>query len=81
MNEITIKLWDTEYKRLDRIAKQSGKTIETLVREWILHFAENERFIDVTKDPIYTMGGSDLDGPEDLSINIDSYIYGDPPLE
>ncbi|RJP30425.1 MAG: hypothetical protein C4527_09620 [Candidatus Omnitrophota bacterium] len=76
MMELTIKLWDTEYQRLEKISKKTGKNVETLIREWILQLAEAEESIDITRDPIYSMEGHGEEGPADLSVNADQYIYG-----
>lgn len=35
-----------------------------------------DKEFDITQDPLYQMEGYDSDGPEDLSINLDKYLYG-----
>jgi len=81
MTELTIKLIDADYQRLERLAKQTGKPVDTLIRNWILKFSDDLNYIDVTQDPIYTMTGYDSNAPDDLSKNIDAYIYRGNPAE
>lgn len=81
MTELTIKLIDADYQRLEQMVKQSGKPVDTLIRNWILQFSEDLQYIDVTQDPIYTMTGYDSNAPNDFSENIDAYIYRGKPAE
>ncbi len=75
MTTITIKLPKIDYQRLEKAAKQSGKSIQTFIYEWIIQLPEIEESFDVTQDPVFQMEGYDSDAPPDLSFNLDRYLY------
>lgn len=75
MTTLSIQLVDTDYKRLKRAAKKSGKSIQALIYEWIAKLPEFEESYDVTQDPVFQMTGYNSDAPSDLSFNLDKYIY------
>lgn len=74
MTTITIKLSETDYRRLQRSAKRAGKSVQKLVSEWISQLANSDDDLDVTQDPVYQMEGYDSDAPDDLSKNLDKYL-------
>lgn len=77
MTTLTVKLKESDYKHLQSAAKRAGKSVQALVSEWILQLAKPDGDFDVTQDPIYQMEGYDSDAPEDLSLNLDKYLYGE----
>lgn len=77
MIKLTIQIMENNYIRLERSAKQAGKTIEAFINELIAQLPESEQPFDVTQDPIYKIEGYDSDAPEDLSVHIDKYLYGE----
>lgn len=77
MTKLTVELPDSDYKRLEKTAKTSGKSIDVLIHELVVQLPDREESFDVTKDPIYQMEGYDSDAPPDLSSNLDKYLYGD----
>lgn len=77
MQEITIKLLESDYKRLTKMAQHTGKSIQTLFYEWIFQLPELEDSIDIIQDQGVQMEGYDSDAPADLSTNLDKYIYGE----
>jgi hypothetical protein len=77
MTSLKIKLKETDYQLLQKAAKRAGKSVQGLASEWILQLAKPDGDFDVTQDPIYKMEGYDSDAPEDLSKNLDKYLYGE----
>jgi hypothetical protein len=77
MTKLTIQLTDNDYHRLDKAAKRAGKSVQSLIYEWILQLPEFEETFDVTQDPVFQMEGYDSEAPEDLSVNLDKYLYGE----
>jgi len=77
MTELTISLVESDYLRLEQIAKLEGKSIQELIQNWVDKMLYITEPFDVTQDPIFLMEGYESDSPTDLSINVDSYIYGE----
>ena len=78
-HQLTIELSDADYQQLENSAQRIGKSTHVLVQEWIRrHLPELEDSFDVTQDPVYQMEGYDSQAPEDLSVNLDKYLYGGP---
>lgn len=73
--QLTIQLMERDYQRLQRAAKRRGKSVESLIQEWIAQLPENDESFDVTKDPLCEMEGYDSQAPEDLSLKLDDYLY------
>jgi hypothetical protein len=80
MTELTISLVESDYIRLEHIAKIEGKSIQGLVQNWVDKMLDITEPFDVTQDPIFLMEGYESDSPSDLSINADKYIYGEKRL-
>ena len=77
MAQLTIELSDAEYQQLEKSAQRIGKAAHTVVQEWIRqHLPALTETFDVTQDPVYQMEGYDSNAPEDLSVNLDKYLYG-----
>ena len=77
MTKLTVELPETDYQRLLNAAQKIGKSVQTLLHEWINQLPELEESFDVTQDPVFQMEGYDSDAPSDLSIHFDTYLYGD----
>jgi hypothetical protein len=72
---IQLNLKDGIYKKLDNIAKTSGKSLQTLASDILQKYsADVER---IKNDPMYKMEGYESDAPSDLAANHDHYLYGD----
>jgi hypothetical protein len=76
MTQLTIQLTEADYQRLEQTAEQAGKSIQSLVVEWIAQLPGSEEAFDVTQDPIFQLEGYDSDAPADLSTTVDRYLYG-----
>lgn len=76
MTELTIRLKNSEYQRLEHAANHAGKSVQSLVHEWIDRLTSVEEPFDITQDPVFKMEGYDSNAPADLSTNLDKYLYG-----
>lgn len=81
MTQLTIQLPESAYHRLEWAAQQSGKSIQTLVVEWISQLSDREESFNVAQDPLFEFEGYESDAPKDLSMNIDQYLYGKEPSQ
>jgi len=74
---INLTLNEKEFKKLEKISKTSGKTIDKVVSELIDNATQNTRKKRVHNDPMYKMGmeAYDVDVPSDFSKNHDHYLY------
>ncbi len=70
---ITIDIKEKQLKKLEKIAKESGRTIEKYINDWINDISKHEE--EIKSDPLFSIDGFDSNAPKDLSKNIDSYIY------
>jgi len=77
MTELTIQLLETDYQRLRRSAKRAGKSVQAFIYEWIVQLPEIESSFDVTQDPVFRMEGYESSAPADLSVHLDTYLYGE----
>jgi hypothetical protein len=77
MTKVTIELMETDYQQLVNAAEKLGKSVQTLVHEWITQLPDAGEPFDITQDPVFQMEGYDSDAPADLSTNLDTYLYGD----
>ena len=75
MTELTISLVESDYLRLENVAKLEGKSIQEVIQDWLDKMLDITEPFDVTQDPIFLMEGYDSNSPSDLSINVDKYIY------
>jgi hypothetical protein len=75
MTELIINLTETDYKRLEEVAKRTDMSIQALIHDWITKLSEVDESYDVTQDPIFQMEGYESEAPTDLSVNIDMYLY------
>ncbi len=79
MEKLTIQLMESDYKHLEKAANIYGVSVPDLIHGWVTQFypqsQEIEESFDVSKDPVFQMEGYDSDAPEDLSVNLDRYLY------
>ena len=66
---LTLDLPDQVYETLSERAKQSGKTLEDLVLEWLTHTTRN-----LTDDPLLQLAGTFESSLTDVSDRHDDYI-------
>ncbi len=77
MAMVNIELFETDYQRLVQVASQFGKPVQEFLHDWIAHLPEVNDTVDVTQDPVFQMEGYDAEAPSDLSVNLDTYLYGE----
>jgi hypothetical protein len=77
MAYLTVQLTEADYQRLEQAAGRVGKSIQSLISEWIVQLPEGEGTFDVTQDPIFRMEGYESEAPADFSVNLDQYLYKD----
>ncbi len=75
MTPLTIELPENEYKRLQQTARHSGKSIKSLIEEWILQLPNETESTEVSNDPLFQIEGFDSEAPRDYSSKIDSYLF------
>ena len=75
MTTLTIELPENEYRHLQNIANNTGKSVKTLIEEWVAQFPIDTETFDVKKDPLFTIEGHDSLAPENYSQQIDKYLY------
>jgi len=71
---INLTLNNKDFKKLENIAKNTGKSIQELASN-VLH----QYSVDIERiknDPLYQMEGYDSNAPTDLAANHDYYLYG-----
>jgi hypothetical protein len=61
MINLTIQLTNADYKKLLRAAQKAGKSVQSLINEWISSLHEIDESYDVTNDPVFQMEGYDSD--------------------
>ncbi|MGA1869374.1 MAG: hypothetical protein ACMUJM_12615 [bacterium] len=77
MTKLTIKLKENDYQRLKKVAESAGKSIQVFIYEKIIQLTDSKvEAFDITQDPVFTMEGYDSEAPEDLSSDLDKYLYG-----
>ncbi len=77
MKQVKARIIDHTHLELDQpINGKPGEVINISIPIDDLDNNKEEPF-DITKDPIYQLDGYDSDGPADLSVNIDKYLYGE----
>jgi hypothetical protein len=72
---INLTLRDREYKKLEKISRTSGKSIDKVIVELIDKAPNKSKKDRIKDDPMYKMEGYDVDVPADFSLNHDRYLY------
>ncbi len=60
---------------LPKLPIEKGEMVEVIILP--LEKVEVDESFDVTQDPVYQMEGYESNAPEDLSSNLDKYLYGE----
>ena len=68
-------------RALKRLAARTGRSEASHVREALRAYVEREQGVD--DDPFELIIGlvDDPDGPDDVAVNHDHYLYGAPKVE
>ncbi|GER92404.1 hypothetical protein A45J_0120 [hot springs metagenome] len=66
------------YRKVEKKAKRESRSSAAIIREAVAQYLEKEeeKEIDWENDPIFKLVGIIKDGPTDLSVNHDYYLYG-----
>ena len=72
---VNLTLNDKEFRKIENVAQKNWKSIQDFLSDIVHDYSEELQEYDVTKDPLYLFEGFDCDGPTDLSINHDKYLY------
>lgn len=75
---LTLEVSPDQYQFLRKEADSLGTSISGLMREMLEEHRrrpKKRKREDYKNDPFYKMGGS-FEGPGDLSVNHDDYLYG-----
>ena len=80
MTVLTIQLSDQDYQRLEKTARDAGKSVQEVIQEWIAELPDESLEFDVAQDPIFQLEGYDSEAPDDLAANLDRFLYRDTPL-
>ena len=75
MTVLTIQLSDQDYQRLQKTARDAGKSVQEVIQDWIAELPDEKATFDITQDPLYQFEGYDSDALEDLASDLDSYLY------
>jgi hypothetical protein len=80
MNRLQISLTEEQYDFLKTQAFLSGQSMASVLRSLIDEHMAAERQEALTEDPIWAVIGigQEIDGPTDVSANLDKYLYGEP---
>lgn len=80
MHRLQISLSETQYEFLKSEAFVSGQSMAAVLRD-LLDEIINIRQQDILQnDPIWQVIGvaEEVEGPTDISANVDRYLYGEP---
>ena len=80
MHRLQISLTPTQYEFLQSEAFVSEKSMAAVLRNMLDETIESRRQDVLNNDPIWeAIGvGQDIEGPTDVSSNVDKYLYGEP---
>ena len=79
MHRLQISLTETHYEFLKSESFVSGKSMAAVLRDLLNEIITSRQQAILDDDPIWAaIGvGQEIDGPTDVSSNIDKYLYGD----
>jgi hypothetical protein len=82
MHRLQISLTETQYEFLKSESFISGQSMAAVLRELLAQIIANRQQAVLENDPIWEVIGvaAEIDGPTDVSANVDKYLYG-PSLE
>ena len=80
MHRLQISLTQTQYEFLKSEAFVSGKSMAAVLRDLLDDAIEDRQQEALNNDPIWEVigVGQEIEGPTDVSANIDKYLYGEP---
>ncbi len=80
MHRLQISLTETQYEFLRSEAFVSGKSMAAILRDLLDEIIEARRQEILNHDPIWDVigVGQEIEGPTDVSANVDKYLYGAP---
>ena len=80
MHRLQISLTETQYEFLKSEAFIAGKSMAFVLRDLLDETMAARRQSVLENDPIWgVIGiGENIDGPTDVSSNVDKYLYGTP---
>ena len=80
MNRLQISLTNSQYEFLKSEAFVSGRSMAAVLRDILDITIQNRQRDILANDPIWQVIGvaEEIDGPTDVSANIDKFLYGEP---
>jgi hypothetical protein len=80
MHRLQISLTQTQYEFLQSEAFVSGKSMAAVLRDLLDEAIQTRQQNILNNDPIWDVigVGQEIEGPTDVSANIDKYLYGEP---
>ena len=80
MERLQISLSETQYDFLKSEAFVTGKSMAAVLRAMINEVIAQRQQDLLQNDPIWDMVGvgQEIEGPTDISANVDTYLYGEP---
>jgi hypothetical protein len=80
MHRLQISLTETQYEFLKSESFVSGQSIAAILRNLLDEVIEARQEDSLSNDPIWAVIGvaEEVDGPTDVSANVDKYLYGQP---
>lgn len=79
MNRLQISLTEDQYDFLKSESFTTGKSMAAVLRDVIDEVIKTRQQNLLQQDPIWDIIGigSEIDGPTDVSENVDKYLYGE----
>jgi len=80
MHRMQISLTTTQYEFLQSEAFVTGKSMAAILRAMLDETIQQRQQDVLANDPIWDVigVGETIDGPTDISENVDKYLYGEP---
>ena len=80
MHRLQISLTETQYEFLKSEAFVSGNSMAAVLRDLLDEIIQSRQQEILNHDPIWSVIGvaQEVDGPTDVSANVDKYLYGEP---
>lgn len=79
MHRLQISLTETQYEFLKSESFVTGKSMAAVLRDLLDDIIASRQHAILDDDPIWaTIGvGEEIEGPTDVSRNVDKYLYGE----
>jgi hypothetical protein len=80
MHRLQISLTQTQYEFLKSEAFVTGKSMAAVLRDLLDEAIQTRQQDILDNDPIWDVIGigQEIEGPTDVSANVDKYLYGEP---